>query len=86
LESRSDIGTPESYLAANLRMMPEGGLIDPTAEIDPAATVTDSVVGPGAVVAAGAHVERSVLLPGARLAGTMEVVERVVGMNGEFVW
>ncbi|MFL6041223.1 MAG: sugar phosphate nucleotidyltransferase [Gaiellales bacterium] len=81
-----DIGTPASYLAANLRTMPEGGLIDPTAEIDPAATVTDSVVGPGAVVAAGAHVERSVLLPGARIGGTMQVVERVVGMNGEFVW
>jgi len=31
-------------------------------------------------------VQRSVLLPGARLGGTMEVVERVVGMNGEFVW
>jgi mannose-1-phosphate guanylyltransferase len=81
-----DIGTPESYLAANLQMMPEGGLIDLKAEVDPGATVVDSVIGPGASVPAGARVERSVLLPGARLNGTMDVVERVVGMNGEFVW
>jgi mannose-1-phosphate guanylyltransferase len=81
-----DIGTPESYLAANLHTMPTGGLIDPAARVEPGAAVVDSVVGPGAVVDAGARVERSVLLPGARVSRTMEVMDRVVGSNGEFVW
>jgi mannose-1-phosphate guanylyltransferase len=81
-----DIGTPETYLAANLQQMPEGGLVDPTASVEAGAWVTDSVVGPGARVEAGAVVERSVLLPGARVTGGMVVEERVVGMNGEFVW
>ena len=81
-----DIGTPDTYLAANLQQMPDGGLVDPTASVDAGATVKDSVVGPGARVAAGAVVERSVLLPGARVTGGMVVEERVVGMDGEFVW
>jgi mannose-1-phosphate guanylyltransferase len=81
-----DIGTPESYLAANLHAMPPGGLIDAGARVEPGAAVVDSVVGPGAVVEAGARVERSVLLPGARVSRTMEVMDRVVGSNGEFVW
>ena len=34
-----DIGTPESFLAANLERMPPGGLVDPTADVDPAAVV-----------------------------------------------
>ena len=32
-----DIGTPESFLAANLERMPPGGLVDPTADVDPTA-------------------------------------------------
>ena len=80
-----DIGTPETYLAANLQEMPRGGLVDATATVEPGARVVESVVGAGAVVAAGADVERSVLLPGARL-GPKLVRERVVGMDGEFVW
>ena len=42
-----DIGTPASYLAANLEQMPAGGLIDPSAQVAADAEVTDSVVGPG---------------------------------------
>ena len=43
-----DIGTPESFLAANLERMPPGGLVDPTADVDPTASVERSVVGPDA--------------------------------------
>lgn len=80
-----DIGTPESYLTANLTEMDEGGTVDPTAEIDPSADVLDSVVGPGAVVGAGARVSRSVLLAGARVAPGAEVSGQVIGMDGP-VW
>ncbi len=81
-----DIGTPESYLAANLERMPAGGLIDPTARIDPAARVEESVVGPGAAVAAGAHVSESVLLAGAHVEAGRVVERQVVGADGRPVW
>ena len=42
-----DIGTPQSYLEANLAEMGQNGTIDPSAVIDPAAEVRDSVVGAG---------------------------------------
>ena len=80
-----DIGTPQSYLEANLSETGDGGTIDRTAEIDPAADVRDSVVGPGATVGAGATVERSVLLPGARVPAGARVTEQVIGMDGP-VW
>ena len=51
-----DIGTPASYLAANLEQMPSGGLIDPSAHVAAGAEVTDSVVGPGCRIEAGARV------------------------------
>jgi mannose-1-phosphate guanylyltransferase len=81
-----DIGTPSSYLAANLEQMPPGGLIDPTARIDPRAVVTGSVVGPGCRVGAGAHVSASVLLAGAVVAEGRTVDNQVVGTTGESVW
>lgn len=81
-----DIGTPESYLAANLERMPPGGLIDPTATVDPGAVVRDSVVGPGCVVAAGVRLERCVLLAGAVVHGPRTVDNRVIGDDGEPVW
>lgn len=80
-----DIGTPASYLAANLHQMPPGGLIDPTAEIAAGAGVTDSVVGPGAVVGQGATVHRSVLLAGALVKDRQVVENAIVDENGP-VW
>ena len=80
-----DIGTPASYLEGNLRMMPDGGAIDPTAQIAAEADVRDSVVGPGAWVAAGARVVQSVLLEGASVSGG-DVVEREVLDAGGRVW
>jgi mannose-1-phosphate guanylyltransferase len=80
-----DIGTPPSYLAANLEQMPPGGLIDPTAEIGEGAGVTDSVVGPGAVVGSGATVRRSVLLAGALVKERQVVENAIVDENGP-VW
>jgi mannose-1-phosphate guanylyltransferase len=81
-----DIGTPESYLAANLERMPSGGLVDPTAVVDPRAVVEGSVIGPGCRIEAGAHVHRSVVLAGALVAAGMTVDNLVVGKTGEPVW
>jgi mannose-1-phosphate guanylyltransferase len=81
-----DIGTPDTYLQANLQQMPPGGLIDPSSTIHPSARVVDSVVGPGSVIGERATVERSVLLPGARVRPGAELNEAVVGVDGEPVW
>jgi mannose-1-phosphate guanylyltransferase len=80
-----DIGTPESYLAANLETMPPGGLVDPAARIGAGAEVVESVVGPDAAVGAGARVVRCVLLPGARVPDRAVVENAVVDERGP-VW
>jgi len=81
-----DIGTPESFLAANLERMPPGGLVDPTALVDPQAVVEGSVIGPGCRIEAGAHIHGSVVLPGALVAEGMTMDNLVVGRTGEPVW
>ena len=81
-----DIGTPESFLAANLQRMPPGGLIDPTADVDPTASVERSVIGPGCRIGARARVCESVILAGALVAEGMTVDNLVVGTSGEPVW
>jgi mannose-1-phosphate guanylyltransferase len=81
-----DIGTPESFLAANLERMPPGGLVDPSAVVDPGAVVEASVVGPGCRIEAGARVVSSVILAGALVAEGMTVDNQVVGTSGEPVW
>ena len=81
-----DIGTPESFLAANLERMPPGGLVDPTAVVDPAAVVEGSVIGPGCRIEAGAHVHGSVVLAGALVASGLTMDILVVGRTGEPVW
>jgi mannose-1-phosphate guanylyltransferase len=81
-----DIGTPDSYLTANLEQMPPGGLVDPSAQIDRAADVTESVVGPGARIGEGARIHRSVVLPGADVAPGAAFDHAVVGRDGRAVW
>jgi mannose-1-phosphate guanylyltransferase len=81
-----DIGTPASYLDANVERLPDGGAIDPTAIVSAGASVTGSVVGAGCRVEDGARVHRSVLLPGAVVAAGRRVDNQVVGATGEPVW
>jgi mannose-1-phosphate guanylyltransferase len=80
-----DIGTPESYLAANLEAMPAGGLLDPSARVGAGAELVDAVVGPGVEVGAGARVVRSVLLEGARVPDRAVMENAVVDQRGS-VW
>ncbi len=81
-----DIGTPASYLAANLERMPPGGVIDNSAVVEPGADVTESVIGAGARVAAGARIHRSVVVPGAVVGSQARFDGQVVGQDGEAVW
>jgi mannose-1-phosphate guanylyltransferase len=81
-----DIGTPTSYLAANLEQMPAGGLIDPSAQVAEDAEVTDSVVGPDCRIESGASVSESVVLAGAVVAKGKTVQNQVVGVSGDPVW
>jgi len=81
-----DIGTPDSYLAANMEWMPAGGLVDPTAVIEAGADVTESVIGAGARIASGASVQRSVVLPGAGVEAGAVFRDQVVGRDGRAVW
>jgi NDP-sugar pyrophosphorylase family protein len=81
-----DIGTPASYLAANMERMPPGGLVDPAAVVSPSAEVTESVIGQGAAVGAGARVHRSVVLPGATVGRERRFDGKVIGDDGEAVW
>jgi mannose-1-phosphate guanylyltransferase len=80
-----DIGTPASFLAANLAQMPTGGTIDHSAVVSPGARVTESVVGPAAVIAEGARVHRSVVLAGGRVDAGAILEQVVVGRQG-VVW
>ena len=81
-----DIGTPESYLAANIEQMPPGGLIDPSALVDAAADVADSVIGAGVRVEPGARVRWCVVLPGAIVRAGSAFDGQVIGRDGEAVW
>jgi mannose-1-phosphate guanylyltransferase len=81
-----DIGTPASYLAANLERMPPGGLVDPGTVVSPSAEVTESVVGHGANIGANARVHRSVVLPGAVVPPGRTYDGKVIGRDGEAVW
>jgi NDP-sugar pyrophosphorylase family protein len=81
-----DIGTPASYLAANMERMPPGGLVDPAAVVSPSAEVTESVIGQGASVGAGARLHRSVVLPGGTVGRERRFDGKVIGDDGEAVW
>jgi mannose-1-phosphate guanylyltransferase len=81
-----DIGTPASYLAANMEWMPAGGLVDPSAVIEAGADVTESVVGAGARIVGGASIHRSVVLPGASVEAGAVFRDQVVGVDGRAVW
>ncbi len=56
----NDIGTPASYLAANLALIGDG-VIAADAAVDATATIVRCAIGEGARVEAGATVEESVL-------------------------
>jgi mannose-1-phosphate guanylyltransferase len=86
----SDVGTPESYLAAHAMLL-EHGLagrpgpagVDPTAIVEPGAEVRAySFVGAGAIVRAGACVGPLACIGVGAVIGAESVVERAVVQAG----
>jgi mannose-1-phosphate guanylyltransferase len=79
-----DTGQPEPYRRANLDLLAgvrRSGTclaVQAGADVDPSATVVDSVVSSGAAIGADARVERSVVLPGARIGAGAHVVDSIV--------
>jgi len=90
-----DAGRPDLYRAANLDLLGDRRVHDRcepiavTSTVDPASTVTNSIVGERAVVGAGARVVDSVLLPDAVVeAGasvTRSLVMGIVGRDADVV-
>ena len=85
-----DAGRPELYLAANLdlikgvRTVESAVAVHADAEVDPEATVVDSLIGPGACVEAGTTVVDTVVLPGAFIGARSQVESSIVmGHVGE---
>jgi mannose-1-phosphate guanylyltransferase len=85
-----DTGTPQEYIQAQLDLLdglrgPDAaaGGVDPSAEVDPAARVIRSVLGPGTTVAAGARIEGSVLLDSVRVDADAVVEGSIVGGRSE---
>jgi bifunctional UDP-N-acetylglucosamine pyrophosphorylase/glucosamine-1-phosphate N-acetyltransferase len=77
------VGTPwEALTAAHflLAQHESAVIVDPTAAVDPTATLVGPVwIGPACVVAAGAHVEGSALEGGAKVAAGAQVRASVLG-------
>ncbi|MEL6890426.1 MAG: NDP-sugar synthase [Actinomycetota bacterium] len=79
-----DAGRPELYRAANLdlvrgnRTTETAVAVHADADVDPGATVVDSVVGPGARIDAGTTVVESVILPGAVIGERAQVESSLV--------
>lgn len=78
-----DAGTPETYIQANLDLLPADGVgsVHELATIDPDAQIERSVVGAGVTIAAGATVVDAVILPGATIEAGARVQRSVVGAN-----
>lgn len=60
-----EVGTPADYLEAVLARVGGVAVVDPTARVDPGATLSSSFVGRDSTVEAGAVVERSIVVEGA---------------------
>lgn len=78
-----DTGRPELYLQANLDLVTgvRGPALDgvaPGADVDPTATMVDSVVDAAATVGEDATVVRSVLLPGAVIGPGASITDSIV--------
>jgi mannose-1-phosphate guanylyltransferase len=80
-----DIGTPASYLQANLDCIGADSLVDASASIAATAVISRSVVGAGAEIGAGAQVSGSVVLPEGRVPAGAIVENAVINEQGA-VW
>lgn len=63
-----EVGTPSDYLEAVLGRLNGGGVVDPSAEIHPTASIGSALIGRGARIEEGAVVGAAVVAEGARVA------------------
>jgi mannose-1-phosphate guanylyltransferase len=98
-----DAGVPDLYRAANLDLLRGGRVhgscdpIAPGANVDPGATLMNTIVGSGAVIESGTTVVDTVVLPGAfigaraqvesslvmgRVEADATVIEAIIGAHG----
>lgn len=79
-----DAGVPDLYRAANLDLLngrrthESAEAFAPGAQVDPAATVTNTLVGAGATIEAGTTVVDSVILPGAHIGARAQVESSLI--------
>ena len=73
-----EIGTPADYLEVMSARLAGTTVIDASADVGPAASVTRSFVGRGAVISDGAVVEASVVAEGATVRGGARVESSVL--------
>lgn len=79
-----DAGVPDLYRAANLDLLSgrrtheSAEAFAPGAHVDPAATVTNTMVGAGATIEAGTTVVDSVVLPGAFIGARAQVESSLI--------
>jgi mannose-1-phosphate guanylyltransferase len=86
----SDVGTPESYLAAHATLLAHGlggrpgpAGVDPTVLLEPGAEVlAPSYVGPGVILRAGSRVGPLACIGAGAIIGAGSVVERAVVQAG----
>lgn len=78
-----DLGTPARYLEGALAWVGAArrSWIDPEAQVAPSAEIVHSVIERGVVIDREAKVERSVVLPGARIASKALVRDAVIGFD-----
>jgi mannose-1-phosphate guanylyltransferase len=75
-----DAGTALTYLAANLALARrEQRWVHEDADIDPAATVVDSIIAAGARVGEGARVHGAMVMPGARVGRSAVIRDSIIG-------
>jgi ADP-glucose pyrophosphorylase len=73
-----DAGRPNTYIDANVHYATLESCAVQSNDIDPTATVVDSVVSQGVWVGAGARIEHSVLLTGASVRAGARVSDSIV--------
>lgn len=75
-----DAGTPETYLQANLDLLPaDGSSVHPDADVAESAHVERSVVGAGATIGDDATLTEAVVLEGATVEAGARVHRSIVG-------
>jgi NDP-sugar pyrophosphorylase family protein len=73
-----EVGTPTDYLEVMRACLAGSTIIEPSADVDPAAEIASSFLGRNVVVSCGAVVDESVIIEGAVIGERAHVVRSVL--------